>query len=170
MSNHLEVRELLNHHVQICKCPVSLSTSMPVIQINILSTIPDFSSSTDSISWNTEWPLFYANIIQANHQAFFPRTKINFFTVFISWLNLDLGIETCFYDGIDIYAYSWFQFLFPFYVWFLVGCIILACRYSQSIAKRFGQNPVAVLATLLLMSYSKILQTIIVPLSWTYLV
>ena len=112
---------------------------------------------------------FYVNIIQANHQAFFPREKINFFTVFISWLNLDLGIETCFYNGMDIYAYSWFQFLFPFYVWFLVGCIILACRYSQSIAKRLGKNPVAVLATLLLMSYSKILGAVIVPLTWTYL-
>ena len=48
---------------------------------------------------------FYANIIQANHQAYFPRAIIKFFTVFISWLNLDLGIETCFYDGMDIYAY-----------------------------------------------------------------
>ena len=112
---------------------------------------------------------FYANIIQGNHQAFFPRAKINFFTVFISWLNLDFGIETCFYDGMDIYAYSWFQFLFPFYVWFLVGCIILASRYSQSIAKRLGKNPVAVLATLLLMSYSKILSAVIIPLTWTYL-
>ena len=113
--------------------------------------------------------LFYANIIQANHQALFPRTTINFFTMFISWLNLDFGIETCFYDGMDIYAYSWFQFLFPYYVWFLVGCIIIACRYSRSIAKQLGQNPVAVLATLLLMSFSKILQASIVPLSWTYL-
>ena len=112
---------------------------------------------------------FYANIVQANHQAFFPRAKINMFTAFISWLNLDLGIETCFYDGMDIYAYSWFQFLFPFYVWFLIVCVILACRHSQSIASRLGQNPVAVLATLLLMSYSKILQAIIIPLSWTYL-
>ena len=77
---------------------------------------------------------FYANIIQANHQAYFPRDTINFFTTFISWLNLDLGMETCFYDGMDIYAYSWFQFLFPFYLWFLVGCIILASHYSRSIA------------------------------------
>ena len=98
-----------------------------------------------------------------------PEKKINFFTVFISWLNLKLGIETCFYDGMDIYAYSWFQFLFPFYVWFLVGCIILACCYSQSIAKRFGKNSVAVLATLLLMSYSKILSAVILPLTWTSL-
>jgi hypothetical protein len=112
---------------------------------------------------------FYVNIIQANHQAYFPRATINYFTVFTSWLNLDLGVETCFYDGMDIYPYSWFQFLFPFYVWFLIGCIILACRYSQLIAKRLGQNPVAILATLLLMSYSKILGAVIVPLTWTYM-
>ena len=108
---------------------------------------------------------FYANIIQANHQAFFPRATINLFTIFIAWVNLDLVIKTCLYDGMDIYVYSWFQFLFPFYFWLLVGSIILACKYSPSIAKRFGQNPVAVLATVLLMSYSKILQAIIVPLS-----
>ena len=112
---------------------------------------------------------FYANIIQANHQAYFPRATTKFFRVFTSWLNLDLGIETCFYDGMDIYTYSWFQFLFPFYVWFLIGLIILICRYSRLIAKYFGQNPVAVLATLLLMSYSKILSAVIVPLTWTYL-
>ena len=36
--------------------------------------------------------LFYANIIQGNHQAYFPRvtTRVKFFTIFISWLNLDL--------------------------------------------------------------------------------
>ena len=110
---------------------------------------------------------FYANVIQANHQAYFPRATINFFTMVISWLNLDLGIETCFYDGMDIYAYSWFQFVFPFYVWFLIGLIIIICRYSRSFAKRLGQNPVAVLATILLMSYSKVLSAVIVPLTWT---
>ena len=113
--------------------------------------------------------IFYANIIQANHQAFFPREMINFFTVFIAWLNLDLGIETCFYDGMDIYAYSWLQFLFPFYVWLLIIILITASHYSQRIANCLGQNPVAVLATLFLMSYSKILTAIITPLTSTYL-
>ena len=113
--------------------------------------------------------LFYANIIQANYQSFFPRATINFFTIFISWLNLDLGIEICFYDGMDIYVYSWLQFLFPFYIWFLIGCIIVISRHSKSFTKTLGTNPVAVLATLLLMSFSKILKAIITPLSWTYL-
>ena len=113
--------------------------------------------------------IFYANIVQANCDAFFPRNTINFFTVFIAWLNLDLGIETCFYDGMDIYAYSWLQFVFPFYVWFLIASLILISHYSQTIAKSLGQNPVAMLATLLLMSYSKISKAIITPLSGTYL-
>ena len=117
--------------------------------------------------------IFYANIVQANHQAFFPTVmiqKYNPFAVFIAWLNLDLGIEVCFYSGMDIYAYSWLQFLFPFYLWVLIVVIIISCRYSRRVAKSLGQNPVAVLDTLLLMSYSKILKAIIVPLSPTFLV
>ena len=113
--------------------------------------------------------IFYANIIQANYYPFFPRATINFFTIFISWLNLDFGIEACFYNGMNIYVYSWLQFLFPLYVWFLIGAIILVSRYSQRVSRCFGQNPVAVLATLFLMSYSKISSAIIVPLSSTIL-
>ena len=110
--------------------------------------------------------LFYANIIQANRQAFFPRS-INLFTVFISWLNLDLGIETCLYDGLTFYVYSWLQFVFPFYIWLLITLIIVVSHYSLTVAEYLGNfNPVAVLATLLLISYGKILQAIITPLSW----
>ena len=114
--------------------------------------------------------LFFANIVQANRQAFFPRS-INFFTTFVSWLNLALGIETCFYDGLTFYEYSRLQFLFPFYIWFLISLIIVVSHYSLTVAKYLGNfNPVAaVLATLLLMSYGKILQAIITPLSWGYL-
>ena len=113
--------------------------------------------------------IFYANVVQADYQEFFPRSTRNFFTIFIAWLNLDLGIETCFFDGMNIYHYSWLQFLFPFYVYILIGCIIVACHYSRSISRLFGQNPVAVLATLVLLSYSKITKALIAPLSYTHL-
>ena len=114
--------------------------------------------------------IFYANIIQANYYPLFPRATINFFTIFISWLNLDFGIETCFYNGMSIYVYSWLQFLFPIYIWILIGSIILVSHYSPRVARCFGHNPVAVLATLLLMSYSKISSAIIAPLSGTSLI
>jgi hypothetical protein len=109
--------------------------------------------------------IFYANIIQANTPFFFPAGESNILTVFIAWLNLDLGIETCFYDGMTVYAYAWLQFVFPFYVWFLIGLIIVATHYSSKLTKIFGRNPVAALATLFLFSYSKILGTIVGALS-----
>ena len=116
--------------------------------------------------------IFYVNIIHSNRQAFssyHTRETNIFLTVFISWLNLDFGIETCFYKGMDIYTYSWLQFVFPFYIWFLIGAIIFVCRYSKRVSKSIGQNPVAALATLLFVSYGKILNAIITPLSLTQL-
>ena len=43
----------------------------------------------------------------------------------------------------------------------LVGAIILACNYSFTAVKVFGRNNIALLATLFLLSYTKILKTII---------
>ena len=112
--------------------------------------------------------IFYANIFAMNSATFFsPHTNV--LTVFIAWLNLDLGIETCFYDGMDAYTKAWLQFAFPFYVWALVGIIILISHYSAKVATILGTNPIAVLATLLLLSYTKLLRSVIAALSYTRL-
>ena len=113
--------------------------------------------------------IFYANVIQVNRFIFLPPGEANIITIFIAWLNLDLGIETCFYDGLNAYAFTWLQFLFPFYIWFLIGLIIVMSHFSKNVAKSLGKNPVATLATLFLLSYSKILRTVIVALSFTRL-
>ena len=113
--------------------------------------------------------VFYANILAVNSATFFRPQNTNVLTVFIAWLNLDLGIETCFYDGMDAYTKVWLQFVFPVYVWALVGIIILVSHYSSKVATVLGRNPVAVLATLFLLSYTKFLRTIIAALSYTLL-
>ena len=113
--------------------------------------------------------IFYANIVTVNRAIFFPPNQSNILTVFIAWLNLDLGIETCFYDTMDAYAKTWLQFIFPLYIWSLVGLIIIASYYSSRIGRLFGSNPVAVLATLFLLSYAKLLRTIIASLFFTFL-
>ena len=105
--------------------------------------------------------ILYANIVQANRRAFFPSNRADVLTVFIAWLNLDFGFEICFFDKMDIYAQTWLQFVFSIYVWMLISMIILSSRYSITVSKWLGYNPVAVLATLLLMSYNKILKVII---------
>ena len=113
--------------------------------------------------------IFYANIIQINKEIFFPPNHYNFTTVFIAWLNLDLGIRTCFYEGMDTYAKTWLQFAFPLYILAILGLIILISHYSASVSKLFSKNAVRVLATILLLLFSKGQRILINCLSYTTL-
>ena len=113
--------------------------------------------------------IFYANIVQAAHSTFLQAGDTNILTVFIAWLNLDLGIETCFFHGLDGYWKTWLQFVFPFYIWVIILVIIYLSRHSQTIARIFGNNSVPVLATLILLSYAKLFRTIVSALTFTYL-
>ena len=113
--------------------------------------------------------IFYANILTANHSVFVPFSTPNFLTVFVSWLNLDLGIETCFYDGMDSYSKFLLQLAFPTYVFVFIGTTIVLCEVSKKFATLLGnRNPVAALCTLILLSYSKLIRTIITALQFTY--
>ena len=117
--------------------------------------------------------IFYANIVAANNSVFFPAQHnkfLSFFSVFISWLNLDLGIETCFIKGLDGYWKTWLQFVFPFYVWAIAGVIIIASDYSTRATKIFGKHSHSVLATLFLLSYAKLIRSIIAIFCFTTIV
>ena len=152
---------------------IYLLLALPIGALGILLIVLLFLLHLTVAAGTMNGLLFYANIVQANHQIFLPTETTNplkhFYTIFLGWLNLDFGIETCFYKGMDIIAYSWLQFLFPVYLWVLMFIIILSARYSQRVAQNLGHNPVAVLATVLLISYGKMLKAIIVPLSWATL-
>ena len=113
--------------------------------------------------------VFYANIVGVNCTIFLPVKSTDAFSVFIAWLNLDFGVETCFFDGMDAYSKTWLQLVFPVYIWILVGIMILVSNYSHRFANMLGNNPVSVLATLILLSYTKILRTLIVVFYVTYL-
>ena len=59
--------------------------------------------------------ILYANIININNSIFLTNNNVfALLEVFISFTNLDLGIETCFYDGMDSYAKMWLQLFFLF--------------------------------------------------------
>ena len=110
--------------------------------------------------------IFYANIVWAYKIILFPADigenyLFTFLQVFIAWLNLDFGIESCFFVGLDAYWKTWLQFLFPFYIWGIAGVIIVACRYSSRLTIVIGSRAVPLLATLFLLSYMKLLRTVI---------
>ena len=113
--------------------------------------------------------VFYANIVGVNRTIFLPVIATDALSVFIAWLNLDFGIETCFYNGLDAYSKTWLQFAFPVYLWLLVGLMIIVSHFSQKFASLLGRNPVSVLATLILLSYTKVLRTLIATAYFTHL-
>ena len=87
-------------------------------------------------------------------------TKLNHFApvyTFILLANLDLGIQTCFFNGMDDYAKMCLQLAFPFYLIFIATFIIITSRYSTTIQRLTARRALPVLATLFLLSYTKIL-------------
>ena len=113
--------------------------------------------------------LFYANMVKLNEAFFFPNANIPVVSQFISWLNLDLGIEVCLFDGLDSYWNTWLQFVFPAYLFLLMGGIVVGCRYSVWLCRLCGSHAVPALATLFLMSYTKLLLTVTNALSMSQL-
>ena len=110
--------------------------------------------------------IFYANIVAANSSIYFPSSEPSFPTVFVAWLNLDIGIDVCFFDGLDAYTKTWLQLAFPVYIISLVIIVIIFSEYSPRFAGLIGKrDPIATLATLILLSYAKLLSLTISALS-----
>ena len=111
--------------------------------------------------------IFYANIVHANKSILLPFQETSLVTVFVSQLNLELQIDTCYFPGMDTYIKTWLKLVFPTYVFCLVGLVIAVSSYSIRFSKLIGnKDPVATLATLILLSYAKILQVCFESICW----
>ena len=106
--------------------------------------------------------ILYVNIISINSHVFFPQysNSINFWHIFISLTNLDLGIPACFYNGMDDYAKMWLQLAFPAYLIVIATSLIIASRHSTTVQRITARRALPVLATLFLLSYTKVLRTV----------
>lgn len=111
--------------------------------------------------------IFYANILYTFKSTFVQDSSPTFASVFISWLNLEIGFDSCFFDGMDTYSKTWIQLFFPSYVLFLVVTVIVLSARSKRLSNLLAKkNPVATLATLILLSYTKFLNIIITSFSF----
>ena len=133
--------------------------------------------------------IFYANIVWVYQYVIFTSSNDNAsntpvyevtyyaFKVFIAWLNLDFGIETCFIKGLDAFWKSLLQYLFPLYLWFIAWLVNMIYnrvpvqkfeeRYPQ--LSRIAGKPVDVLSTFIFLSYTKLLRTIVAAFSYALL-
>ena len=114
--------------------------------------------------------IFYANIVSAGNAAFFPSSEPSFPSVFVAWINLDIGIDVCFIDGLDAYIKTWLQLAFPIYIITLVVIVIKVSEHSPRFVRLIGRrDPISTLATLILLSYAKLLSVTISALSYATL-
>ena len=116
-------------------------------------------------------PIFYANILIANRSVFFPYQQESVLTVFVSWLGLNLGIATCFYNGMDAFGKMLVQTSFEVYLILLTFLVIFAGQFTKlaNIFHKFKLKPVHTLATLVMLSYEKLSRNIFSLLSFTTL-
>ena len=109
--------------------------------------------------------IFYANIVSINDSIFLVNDNVlKPLRVFISFVNLDLGFEICFYNGMDSYAKMWLQLFFPLYLIIIAALIIITSRYLSRILRLTYTRSLPVLATLFLLSYTGVLRTVLTVL------
>ena len=104
---------------------------------------------TDCSKRNTQWPDILCQHCWSQSNYLLTKYQWNlpmlYHAAAIAWLNLDFGIEACFYDGMDAYSKRWLQYVFPTYLWLLVGLMILISNFLHTFARLLGNNPVSVL-------------------------
>ena len=135
---------------------VYLLITIPLAVAGLVLVLLLFGLNLTVTNGDTNAFLFYANIISINTPLFFPDNRSVTY-VLISLLNLDLGIETCFYNGMDGLARNFLQLVFPVYLIFIAIFIIVTSHYSGRIQRLTARRALPVLATLFLLSYTKTL-------------
>ena len=102
--------------------------------------------------------IFYTNIISINYSQFcFDNYTPD--CMMLSLFILDFGIAVCFYDGMDGYVKTWLQLAFPAYLMIIAFALIIGSRYSSKLQRLTANRVLKVLATLFLLSYTKVLLT-----------
>ena len=108
--------------------------------------------------------ILYANIISINYSVFLTNKIFKPLQIFISFTNLDLGFESCFYDGMNSYMKICLHLFFPIFLTIISLSIIIASRYSSRILRLTYKRSLPVLATLFLLSYTGVLRTVLTVL------
>ena len=107
--------------------------------------------------------LFYCNVTSFYSSFFAPNRPLGFYLV--KFVNLSMGFELCFYDGMDTLAKVGIQLLFPAYLFFIMLVIIILSKFSSKISNA-GFSAAKTFSTLLLLCYTSVGETCILILAW----
>ena len=111
--------------------------------------------------------IFYSNIVSIYGHTIVPGDSYNEALVLISFPSLNLGIETCFYNGMTIFHRVLWQLSFPIYLFLLMVIITFLARtrcwklnqwfQSRVLNQSAGPGIIRTFATLLIVCYVSVL-------------
>ena len=114
--------------------------------------------------------IFYANILNINNFFFLSYESTSWLNIFVSMLNLELGFPMCFYNGMTAIHATYLSFSVPI----CLGCVLLIIvglsRQFQFISNITSHSAVPVMATLIYLSFSKLLRVVVDIMLYTDLV
>ena len=113
--------------------------------------------------------IFYANVFATINSVSInqiPSVPAKILFVWLNLCSLNLGFPLCFYDGMTELAKAFLQFAFPLYLIVIVFVFIQLSRYSTKLARHTSHYSVQVLATLVFLSYAKVVNAIVD--AWTF--
>ena len=141
---------------------------LPIAVAGLLLVVVLFALNLTVTEGSINGLIFYANVLSMSNAVQFSERGSRYIYTFLAWLNLDLGIATCLYDGMDGYSETWLEFVFPAYLLMIIIAIILFYRKFPALAHRVcGENAVKVIATPLLLFYTKLQRTVVTIMSFT---
>ena len=112
--------------------------------------------------------LFYCNIVAPFLPYIVPQETGHPYSIVISMINLNMGIPVCFFNGMTALHSAFLNFVFPAYLWLLLGFYTILLRKNKArwLCKQY---PAPVFATVILVSYTSTLQACINALSFLIL-
>ena len=111
--------------------------------------------------------LFYSNIVNLFAIYIAPELSARWLFVPLSWLSTNLGIQVCFFDGMNTLISYGLQFVYVFYLFVLMGLTIVVAKFVQ-LPKSYIYSPTKVMATLLILCYTSLLETCVSIFAFTF--
>lgn len=102
--------------------------------------------------------LFYCNCLNYFLLHILPTPPTSYFFLPVSWMNLELGIESCFYSGMSDLSRFGLRLIFPTYLYVLMFLIVIVARYSTKFGK-IPFSPSKTFATLFLLTFFSLFGT-----------
>ena len=159
-----------SNECKICSSRWWLLTSILYIIIGPLIIFLLYSLNLTLTTGTLNGVIFYAQIANIGISNYFNNPcydcskdihYLKLSIVFLSWLNLNLGFPLCFCDGMNELWKAGLSLLFPVYLVFLAGFIIILSHISSKVSNRLSKSSVQVLVTVLHLSFTKLTQAVL---------